>query len=187
MVRKVLKYMFIFLTFVVLVTVIVSQGCTSASTSPASTPSSTVQSQQSSRQGQQPSQQNGGRQPGGQGGQAYMNSVLAKVADKLGVSVDSVTQAYQQAQSQVTPPTPPSGASGNPPTPPTAGSHNGSWGSDNRSASMNSYTSAIIQNMSVTLNIPADKITAAWQAAMTELRPSRSGNPPTGSSSNPQQ
>ena len=105
-----------------------------------------------------------------------MKNVLAKVADKLGVSSDSVTQAYKQAQSSVTPPTPPTTTTQGDQTqnPPRVRGQGGFSGSDNRTG----YMSAIIEKMSVTLNIPADKITAAWQVAMTELRPVRTGNTP---------
>lgn len=171
MAKKILKYMFLYLAFVAIVTVLVSQGCSSGNN--AST-SSTTQS------GQQSSQQPGNGQARGPHDPNFIKNVLAKVADKLGVSVDSVTQAYQQAQSAVAPstssnlPTPPpppgmaaqSGQTQN--TPPGQGRPSGS---DNRTARM----SALMNQMSVTLNIPVDKLTAAWQAAMTELRPSRTG------------
>ena len=164
MTKKILKYMFLFLAFVTLVTVAVSQGCSSGNQ--ASTPSTT-------QSGQQSSQQSGNGQTRGQRDPEFMKNVLAKVADKLGVSADSVTQAYQQAQSSVTPPTPPATTTqdGQTQTPPGQGRGRPS-GSDNRTG----YMSAIIDKMSTTLNIPADKITTAWQVAMTELRPSRTGN-----------
>jgi hypothetical protein len=168
MTKKILTYMFLFLAFVGIVTVLVSQGCSSGSNA-ATTPST-------SQSGQPSAQQPGNGQARGPRDPNFIKNVLAKVADKLGVSADSVTQAYQQAQAAVTPPTPPTpGAQGGQTqgTPPGPGQGRPS-GSDNRSA----YMSAIMNQMSVTLNIPADQISTAWQAAMTELRPSRTSNTP---------
>jgi hypothetical protein len=163
MTRKILKYMFLFLAFVIIVTIVVSQGCSSANN--ATAPSST-------QSGQQSSQQLGNGQARGPRDPNFMKNVLAKVADKLGISVDSLTQAYQQAQSSVTPPAPPTpNSQGGQNTPPGPGQGRPS-GSDNRTARM----SALMNQMSATLNIPVDQLTAAWQAAMTELRPSGTGN-----------
>jgi len=171
MTKKILKYMFLFLAFVAVVTV-VSQGCSSQSST--STPTTTQPS--TTQSGQQSSQPAGNGQSRGQRDPNFIKNVLAKVADKLGVSADSVTQAYQQAQSSMTPPTPPStttqdGQTQNPPSAPGQGRPSGS---DNRTARM----SALMDKMSATLNIPVDKLTAAWQAAMTELRPSRTSTTP---------
>lgn len=159
--------MFLYLAFVAIVTVLVSQGCSSGNNS---STSSTTQS------GRQSSQQPGNGQSRGQRDPNFIKNVLAKVADKLGISADSVTQAYQQAQSAVTPaapPTPPAMAAQNGQTTNTTpGSGQGRpSGSDNRTARM----SAIMNQMSATLNIPVDQLSAAWQSAMTELRPSRTG------------
>ncbi|MCX6006717.1 MAG: hypothetical protein NTZ34_05590 [Chloroflexi bacterium] len=167
MTKKILKYMFLLLAFVALVTVAVSQGCSNGSNASTSSTNQSVQ---------QASQQSGNGQSGGQRDPNFMKNVLAKVADKLGVSADSVTQAYQQAQSTVVPPAPPATTTqdGQTQNPPTGQGHSRPSGSDNRTG----YMSAIIDKMSAALNIPADKITTAWQAAMTELRPSRTSNTP---------
>jgi hypothetical protein len=159
--KKILKNIFVFLTFVILVTVVVSAGC-SAGSAKATTPSTG----QSATTGQtapgQADQQ--GRTPRNPD---FMKSILAKVADKLGVSADSVTQAYTAAQASVTPPAPPqqSGQGNTPPTPPGQGS--GRTPGADRTA----YNAALYDKMATSLNIPADKISVAFQSAMTELRP----------------
>ena len=142
MIRKVLKCMFLFLALVVLVTVLVTPGCTAGNTPAGNAPASTT-----GQSGQGPQ-----RNPD------FMKNVLAKVADKLGVSVDTLTQAYQQAQSQVPAPARPQGQPG-------------AGGSDNRTGNRSAYMAALADKMSTALNIPADQITAAFQAASNELRP----------------
>ena len=164
MAKKILKYIFVFLIFVILVTVIVSAGCSTGTKQAASqsNASGSTSNQQSSGQANQ--QGRFSRNPD------FIKNLLAKVADKLGVSVDAVTQAYQDARGATIPPSPPSVPSqnGQSATPPGQGSARHPSGSDNRTA----LRAALFNKMSVSLNIPVDKISAAWQAAMTELRPS---------------
>jgi uncharacterized protein (DUF2126 family) len=171
LIKKVHNYIFVFLMFVTIGTVIMSAGCSAGTNqSPSqSGASGTTSNQQPSGQANQ--QGRSSRNPN------FIKNVLAKVADKLGVSVDAVTQAYQDARGATIPPSPPSVPSqnGQSVTPPGQGSTGHPSGSENRTA----LREALFNKMSVSLNIPVDKISAAWQAAMTELRPSN-GN--TGSS-----
>jgi hypothetical protein len=101
-----------------------------------------------------------------------MKNVLAKVADKLGVSADAVTRAYDDARSSMAPPAPPAAVTNDQSTPPPGTRSWRQGGSENRTA----FMSPVFDKMSASLNIPADKISAAWQAAMTELRPANSSN-----------
>jgi hypothetical protein len=161
--KKILKYFFVFLTFVVLVTVVVSAGCSAGSGQAAST--SGQPSGQANQQGRAPRNAD------------FMKNILAKVADKLGISADSVTQAYTAAQTAVTPPAPPqqSGQGNTPPPPPGQGSGRTSG------ADRTAYNAALYDKMAASLNIPADKISVAFQSAMTELRPAngtRNGGTP---------
>jgi hypothetical protein len=169
---KIAKYIFVFLAFVALLTVAVSQGCTAGAGQAA--PQSGAPGATSNQQpGQSPDRQGGSsRNPD------FMNNVMAKVATKLGVSADAVTQAYQQARATLVPPAPPStpstGGQAVTPPPPGQGRSGRPSGSDNRTA----FMSAIFDKMSVSLNIPSDQISTAWQSAMTELRPSNSSSKP---------
>lgn len=169
MLKGIAKYLAVFLVFATLITAVVSQGCSTGASQAAPQPGAT--GAPSSQQSSQPANQQGrpSRDP------QFMKNVLAKVADTLGAPADAVTQAYEQARSAIVPQsppaTPPTGGQSTPP-PPGQGWSGRPPGSDSRTGQM----SAIFDKMSSTLNIPADQISAAWQAAMTELRPSNSNN-----------
>ncbi|MGA2159615.1 MAG: hypothetical protein ABSG90_10355 [Dehalococcoidia bacterium] len=165
MVKKVPDYIFVFLVSLTLVIVIImSAGCSTGTSQTTSQPASSGATSNQPPSGQANQQGRTARNPN------FINNLLAKVADKLGVSVDAVTQAYQSARATTIPPSPPSVPSqnGQSVTPPGQGSPGHSSSSENRTASR----AALFNKMSVSLNIPADQISAAWQAAMTELRAS---------------
>ncbi|MCX6006719.1 MAG: hypothetical protein NTZ34_05600 [Chloroflexi bacterium] len=93
-----------------------------------------------------------------------ITAMLAKTADKLGISTDEFIQAYEDAQSDTIPPSPPSGISqdGRAKTPQFP------------AEDMSGYLSVIFDKMSDSLGIPADEISSAWQATIAEIKLSSS-------------
>ena len=157
MLKQILKYMFIYLAFIVAMTALISLGYIDAHRASTTQISSTSGEQQFS----QPSNDQQSILP-------YTDDsitiVLAKTADRLGVPTDEFTQAFEYAQSDTIPPSPPSGISqdGRAKTP--------QFISENTSV----YLSGIFDKMSDSLGIPAAEISSAWQVTIAEIKLSSS-------------
>ena len=153
MLKQILKYMFIYLAFIVAMTALVSLGYINADRASTTLISSTP----NDRQFSWPSND---QQPVLPYSSDSIITVLAKSADKLGVSTDEFTQAYEEAQSDTIPPSPLSGISqdGQAKTPQFP------------AKDMSGYLSAIFDRMSDYLGIPAADISAAWQATIAEIK-----------------
>jgi len=153
MLKQILKYMFIYLAFIVAMTALVSLGYINAHRSSATRVSSTSSEQQLP----QPSNDQKSILPYTDNSITF---VLAKTADRLGVPADEFTQAYEEAQSDTIPPSPPSGISqdGQAKTPQFL------------AEDTSGYLSAIFNKMSDSLGIPATKISSAWQATIAEIK-----------------
>lgn len=184
----------VYITLVIIVAAALLAGCGSTATgsTPASTPagsSQPAQDQQGSQQsGQQGGQQGGGKGgPGGQDFQAMQTKLLARVAEILGVSTESLTTAYQSAIKEVMGNmTPPSGAGqGQPPSVGTQGQPPSSGGtppmppSDNRTGGPGGRggpdMSGVYSKVASALGLTAEKVQAAFEQARTELMPERMG------------
>ena len=153
MLKQILKYMFIYLAFIVAMTALISLGYINAHQASTTRVSSTSSEQQF----RQPSNDQQSILP-------YTDDsitiVLAKTADRLGVPIDEFTQADEDAQSDTIPPSPQSGISQDGPakTPQFL------------AEDTSGYLSAIFNKMSDSLGIPATKISSAWQATITEIK-----------------
>ena len=161
MLKQILKYMFIYLAFIVAMTTLVSLGYINAHRASTTQISSTSGVQQLP----QPPNDQKSILPYTDDSITF---VLAKTADRLGVPADEFTQAYEKAQSDTIPPSPPSGISQDGPaktpqflTEDTSG-----------------YLSAIFDQMSDSLGISADEISSAWQAAIAEIKQNISADSP---------
>jgi hypothetical protein len=157
---------------------VILAGCAggSASQAPASsgtqsTPAATTPaSQTTSTSGQQ-----GGKQ-GGQDMQAQQTKLLARVAEILGVSTDSLTTAYEAAIKSVMGDKAPSGSTpGQPPQPPSGTPPSGQQGGTPPSGGQNKAPdmSGVYSKIAASLGLTADKVTAAFEQAQKELMPTK--------------
>lgn len=174
------------LVMVIAVLLLTGCGSTATGSNPASTlsgPSQPAQDQQGIQQGNQQSGQQGGGKggPGGQDWQAMQAKLLARVAEILGVSSESLTTAYESAMKEVmgnmTPPSlpnqgqPPSGDNqGTPPMPP---SDNRTGGPGRQGGGGGPDMSAVYSKVASALGLTAEKVQAAFEQARTELMPER--------------
>ena len=147
------------IAFAVLLAGIILAGC-SSEVSPSS--SSSSEQQMPSSSGQQPSsstgQQPSGQQPRGVNDQ-NMKDMLAKAAAILGISVDKLTSAFEQAQSSLKP------ASGQQPP-----QQDGQKPPEGAKPTGGPNMQAMYEKMAEILSISADKIADAFEQAQKALQ-----------------
>ena len=180
----------VYITMVIIIAAMLLAGCSStgssSSSTPASTPSSSgqpAQGQQSGQQGEQQGGQKGG--PGGQDMQAMQARLLARVAEILGVSSDSLKTAYEAAVKEVMgnkAPSgsgqPPSGGSqgGTPPTPPSDNRTGGPGGQGGPGGGKGGPDmSGVYARVASALGLTTEKVQAAFEQAQKELMPAQPG------------
>jgi hypothetical protein len=154
-VKSILKYMFIYLAFLTVVTVLVWLGYNHAPQGPAIEIGTTSIPRQFSPPSTGPDYSFSQTQDSTQ-------IVLEKMAPKLGISAYDLTQAFDHAQSETIPPSPSDAISqdGEARAPQVI--------SDN----MSDYLSIIFDRISGALGISATQISEAWQETVTELKSS---------------
>jgi hypothetical protein len=150
MLKQIFKYIFTFLAFVIVVTIIFSRGNTVGTAMPEFSSTSSHQFSWPSDDGQ----------PAVPDNSESVQTVLARVANKLGVTPDVMAQAYAEAQSSVIPFSEQTDISQD-------------WVaeapkiiSDNISVNL----ATMFKIMAIYLGIPVKDISAAWQTTVEELR-----------------
>jgi hypothetical protein len=178
------KLLIVAAALTIIATIVTAAGCGGSSTTTSQPSISDTQSATqaaSSTQTAQAQSQNQDKGQGQKGPQMDNTKLLARVAEILNVSVDTLTTAYNNAMPQRTdgtgtPPsgTPPTGTppSGTPPagdgiqpggTPPTDGQ---------RQPGQFSLPDDIIQQIATELGLSTDTVSSAFKQAMSELQAS---------------
>jgi hypothetical protein len=150
MLKQIFKYIFTFLAFVIVVTIIFSRGNTGE----------TAMQEFSSTSSHQFSWPSDDSQPALPDNSESVQTVLARVAYKLGVTPDEMASAYAEAQSSVIPFSEQTDISQD-------------WVaeapkilSDNISVNL----ATMFKIMAIYLGIPEKEISAAWQTTVEEFR-----------------
>jgi hypothetical protein len=185
-VQKNLGQLPVYFALVILLAGVLLTGCSSAqpaaSSGTQSTPAATAPASQTqpASQAQPASQttstsgQQGGKQ-GGQDMQAQQTKLLARVAEILGVSTDSLTTAYNAAlKSVMGDKSSSTTAPGQPPQPPTDGKAGGSGGTPPSGGQGKAPDmSGLYSKVADALGLTVDKVTAAFEQAQKELMPTK--------------
>jgi hypothetical protein len=153
MLKQILKYMFIYLVFLMAMTALVSLGYMNADRGPA------IQIRSTSNE-HQFSWPSGNQQPSSPDSPDSIQIVLARAAYKLGISTDEMTQAYEEAKACIIPL----------PAQPEISQDGQAKAPNAISDDMAGYLETTFKIMAGNLGIPAKDISAAWQVSVEELK-----------------